>query len=503
MTPGNRSSPITIAIGVAVAAFGLRLAMAAIITPFPDETYYWEWSRRLAGGFFDHPPGIAVAIRAGTAIFGNTAFGIRVVPVLLGLIAVLSVIELARRLAGDDGALRASIVLACLPLAGAGLVLATPDAPLLCFSALALLCIERAVSDETAPRSALAWWALAGLACGAAMASKYTGVLLPVFTLIAIVAIPSLRRQLATPGPYLAVALASLVMIPVLRWNAHHDWISFRFQLAHGLGPVRGTGIKREGDLLGGQLGLVTPILFAMMAVAVGRALKPMHDARRTMFASISTLTFLFFVYSAWRRPAEANWPAPAYIPALALLAAYPESSTWKKWLTAGCVLGAIIVIATYIQAVAPVFPIAARKDPMARAAGFNELGTRVATLRDSVARGGTPALVAAQKYQDASELAWWMPGHPDILSINTGYRANQYDLWPQLRDRAESGSALIVVGPADGADSLIAMNPGLTALALHYKQVTLLGIFDLGRGGSVRERKRIWLLDPLTSPLP
>ncbi len=139
----------------------------------------------------------------------------------------------------------------------------------------------------------------------------------------------------------------------------------------------------------------------------------------------------------------------------------------------------------------------------MARGAGFNDLAARVASLRDSVARGGTPALVAAQKYQDASELAWWMPGHPDILSINTGYRANQYDLWRQLRDRAESGSALIVVGPADGADSAIAMNPGLTALAPHYKQVTLLGIVDLGRGGSVRERKRIWLLDPLTSPLP
>jgi hypothetical protein len=46
-------------------------------------------------------------------------------------------------------------------------------------------------------------------------------------------------------------------------------------------------------------------------------------------------------------------------------------------------------------------------------------------------------------------------------------------------------------------------MNPGLTALAPHYQRVLLLGIVELGRGGSVRERKRIWLLDPLTSPLP
>jgi len=503
MTLPDRRSPIVLAIGTAVAAAGIRLAMAAAITPFPDETYYWEWSRRLAGGFFDHPPGIAVAVRAGTALFGDTAFGLRAVPVLLGLVAVLCVIELARRLAGDDGALRVSIVLACLPLAGAGLVLATPDAPLLCFSALALLCIERAVSDDATPRAALAWWALAGLACGAAMSSKYTGVLLPVVTLVAIGAIPSLRRQLATPGPYVAVALASLVMIPVLSWNAHHDWISFRFQLAHGLGPVRGTGIKREGDLLGGQLGLVTPIFFVMMTIAVARAWSSNADARRRMFAMIATLTFLFFVYSAWRRPAEANWPAPAYIPALALLAAYPGALAWKRWLTAGCVLGAILVVATYVQAAAPVFPIASRKDPMARGAGFRELAARVATLRDSVSHAGTPVLVAAQKYQDASELAWWMPGHPDILSINTGYRANQYDLWPQLPDRARPGSALIVVGPQDGADSAIAMNPGLTALAPQYTRVTLLGIFELGRGGSVRERKRIWLLDPLTGPLP
>jgi hypothetical protein len=139
----------------------------------------------------------------------------------------------------------------------------------------------------------------------------------------------------------------------------------------------------------------------------------------------------------------------------------------------------------------------------MARGAGFRELAARVTVLRDSVAGTGTPVLVAAQKYQDASELAWWMPGHPDILSVNTGYRANQYDLWPQLRDRAQPGSALLIVGPADGADSLVAMDPGLTALAPHYQRVTLLGVVALGRGGSVRERKRIWLLDPLTGPLP
>jgi hypothetical protein len=110
---------------------------------------------------------------------------------------------------------------------------------------------------------------------------------------------------------------------------------------------------------------------------------------------------------------------------------------------------------------------------------------------------------LAAEKYQDASELAWWVPGHPEIFSINTGSRPNQYDFWPQLSDSARAGSSLILVGPADGADSAIAANPGLTELLPRYHQVTLLGIFELGRGGSVRERKRIWLLDSLITPQP
>jgi 4-amino-4-deoxy-L-arabinose transferase-like glycosyltransferase len=498
---GARRSALGAALAIAFAAAGIRFVLAALIAPFPDETYYWEWSRRLAGGYFDHPPAIAVAIWKGTFVFGDTPFGVRVVPVLLGLIAVLAVIAIANRMGGGRAALRASIILACLPLAGAGLVLATPDAPLLCFGALALLCVERAVSDDATPRRALGWWSLAGLAGGAAMNSKYTGVLLPAALLVALAIVPSLRRQLRTPGPYLAVMIASIVMIPVLRWNMQHDWASFRFQLAHGLGPVRGTGIKREGDLLGGQLGLVTPILFVMLAIAVTRALGAANDAKRRMLAIIAALTFLFFVYSAWRRPAEANWPAPAYIPALVLLAAYEGSRNWNRWLAAGGALGALIVAVTYVQALQPVLPIAARKDPMARNAGFRELALRVAAVRDSVARGGTPVAIAAQKYQDASELAWWIPGHPEVRSINTGYRPNQYDFWRPSHEWLNS--SLVLVGPADGADSAIAANPGLTALEPRYQRITLIGIVELGRGGTVRERKRIWLLDSLNTSMP
>ena len=46
----------------------LRLVIAAVLPLIPDEAYYWIWSRHLQTGYFDHPPMVAVWIRAGTTL---------------------------------------------------------------------------------------------------------------------------------------------------------------------------------------------------------------------------------------------------------------------------------------------------------------------------------------------------------------------------------------------------------------------------------------------------
>ena len=51
---------------VTAAATAIRLVLAAMLPLFPDETYYWDWSRHLSAGYFDHPPAISVLIAAGT-----------------------------------------------------------------------------------------------------------------------------------------------------------------------------------------------------------------------------------------------------------------------------------------------------------------------------------------------------------------------------------------------------------------------------------------------------
>ena len=485
------------ALFVNVGAALVRLLFAAILPLFPDETYYWDWSRgsHLAAGYFDHPPMIAVLIRAGTALFGSSPIAIRFFPVLCGAIASLAATAIARRLGGGGAARTAAIVFALMPLAASGLVLATPDAPLLAASAVGLLAVVRALQSTRGSRASLLWWSAAGVALGVAFASKYTSILLPLCITAAVLLRPSLRERLREPGPYVACVLATLVFLPVLRWNAAHEWISFRFQLQHGLGSppfARGSALKRELDLIGGQLGLVSPILFVLMAHAVWRTLSRRSDDVRAALAIVAVGSWLFFLYSALRRSVEANWPAPSYIPGVALLAALPRQPAHDRWLRRGIVLAAVMVGVIYLHALVPILPLAARRDPTARAAGWEDVAARVEEARRAT-KGGGRVWVGADRYQDVSELAYHIAGRPVVVCVCLTGRHNQYDLWPGFPNIAAPGDALVL--------ALDERSNGLThetveKLTPYFTSVARGAPAPLLRGNDTVSARRVWMLE-------
>jgi 4-amino-4-deoxy-L-arabinose transferase-like glycosyltransferase len=91
-TPSRRAGLVVsprAPLAITLAAGLVRLGVGTTTPLFPDETYYWEWSRRLAAGYFDHPPVIALLIRAGTAVAGDTPLGVRLLPILAGVAAAL------------------------------------------------------------------------------------------------------------------------------------------------------------------------------------------------------------------------------------------------------------------------------------------------------------------------------------------------------------------------------------------------------------------------------
>ena len=75
--------------------------VAAAWTPLTfDEAYYWIWSKHLALGYYDHPPGAALVIRLGTMIAGDTELGVRLISILLALPMSFAVFRTAEILFG-------------------------------------------------------------------------------------------------------------------------------------------------------------------------------------------------------------------------------------------------------------------------------------------------------------------------------------------------------------------------------------------------------------------
>lgn len=459
------------------AALVLRAALAWLVPLLPDETYYWEWSRRLEAGYFDHPPGIALLIALGVKLLGPTHAGVRAGPALAALLthaaAVVCAWQLAGRgMAGATAARRAAQLFTLLPIATLGLVIATPDAVLFATAMVALLAVERALATPVRSLASFAWWTLAGVALGGAFVAKYTAVLLPMGLVIACLMHPALRRRFLDAGPWVASVLALTIFAPVVLWNALNDWASFRFQLGHGFNPsVRGNPLSRELEMIGGQAGLASPILFGLMAIVVWFALRdgwrsrataaPTDlSARRFALAMVAVVPLGFFAISAWRRSVEANWPAMIYPGALMLLATSEWPAARGVWWRRGLWLAAGLLAIVAVQAWRPVLPLAPRKDPIARAHGWPRLAAAVdRASRDPFLDGTVDRWIAADRYQDASELAFHLPGQPTVFALNLGGRTNQYDIWPNAFGKVRPGDGLVVAFDADAkGDSLAAV---------------------------------------------
>src|ERR1700755_2042703 len=159
---------------------------------------------------------VALVIRAGTDIAGDTAFGVRLVSILLALPMSYAVYCSAAILFGGVRiAATSAILLNVTLMAAVGTLIVTPDSPLLVAASFVLFFLAKGM--ETG-RGA---WALAvGVAVGAALLSKYTAMFFGLAILIWLLAVPELRRWLRSPWPYLGGVVAFAVFAPVILWNA-------------------------------------------------------------------------------------------------------------------------------------------------------------------------------------------------------------------------------------------------------------------------------------------
>ncbi|MBW8270664.1 glycosyltransferase family 39 protein [Caldovatus aquaticus] len=406
-------------------ATGLRLLLAALVPLAPDEAYYWVWSRHLQPGYLDHPPMVALWIAAGTALLGETPLGVR----LLGPLSVaLGSVLLARAAAAlfpdrpGCGPWAAALLNATLAL-GVGAVVMTPDTPLLFFWTLALWALARLHRDGDAR-----WWLLVGLAAGAALASKYTAALLGLGILLWLLLSPPARRWFRAWQLWAGGVLALAAFAPVLAWNAAHGWASFAKQGGRAGGGA--LALRHLGELVLGQIGLATPLVFLLCAAGAAAALRRAWPGARggrdgggasaaLLLAALVLPGALLFVWQSLGSRVQGNWPAILY-PAAGIAAACLLGPRWARLRVPAVVLGAALTALVYLQAAAAPLPLPRRSDPtLARLGGWAEFAAAVEAAR---AAAGAE-FVAAEEYGLASELAFRLPPGVTVVALEARWR--------------------------------------------------------------------------------
>jgi 4-amino-4-deoxy-L-arabinose transferase-like glycosyltransferase len=397
---------------LAIAALVLIRLVSAAITPLTfDEAYYWTWSKHVAGGYYDHPLMVALVIRLGTMIAGDTEFGVRLVSVLLAFPMSWAVYESAALLFGGRRvAVTAAILLNVTLLVAVGTMIVTPDAPLMVASSFVLYSLAKVLATGRG-----AWWLAVGAAVGVALLSKYTALFFGPAILVWLIAVPKLRRWLITPWPYLGGIVAFALFSPVILWNADHHWVSFLKQF--GRARVDHYTLKYIIEILPTQFLFASPLVFVLGAMGLYALLKRRDGAlgARMLINTSVWVIVLYFIWHSLHTRVEANWFGPVY-PAFVIAAAVAANVV--KWgergtkVVTSCMrwaapVGIVMFVLLVVQANTGVLS-GYRRDASVRSVGvgWRELASNIEAVR---ARVGATCVLAAD-YGTTGWLAFYLP---------------------------------------------------------------------------------------------
>jgi dolichol-phosphate mannosyltransferase len=447
-----------LAIGLIVYAFALRLLYLGSVELLPEEAYYWNYSRHLDIGYLDHPPLVSWLIRLGTAVFGQSQFGVRIGALCCGVVTSIFTYRLARNLFGEASALAALVLAQVLPFFFLSGLLMTPDAGLTAAWAASLYYLERAL---VAGRPS-AWWRV-GISMGIGVISKYSiGLLAPAMLLFMLKDGPS-RQWWRRREPYVAALLALAIFSPVILWNAQHDWASFAFQTSRRLAEAPRFALHK---LIASALVLITPtgvLAVALFFVGAPRAAAApagaagADTARRRLFTSAAILVPLaVFAIFSLRHEVKLDWtgaPWTAALPVMAssMIAAGAGSKGIRSWVRGAwppTLVITLLICAAGLHYLTLGLPgLGYGKHMELVPVGWRELSLRISDAAAQVRAetGSEPLVVGMDRYAIASELQFYADPAPETSSAHLfGGMGLMYERWapPEL----EEGRTLLLV---------------------------------------------------------
>ena len=456
-----------------------------------DEAYYTLWSRSLSFGYLDHPPMVALLIRASTSLFGGSELGVRALSLLLvGALPALIAFIAWRLFDSAEKAALAALMWVAMPLVSIGALFVTPDAPLVVFWTLGLAAlVELWRSGEKG------WLIALGLALGLALQSKFTAAFFAAGVALALVATPSLRRWLLSPALYAGLAVALVIFMPFVVWNAERGWATFAKQLERA--PPHGFTPYSLAEFLVAQIGLMNPLVVAALIPAVlsirwrAPVLPRSPDAaRRILTCTIAPAAAYFLLHSLHDR-VQGNWLAPLY-PAAAILAADWVAETRRAGAAglAGAIakaapwaapIGLAVAALTFAEARTSFIPFGPG-GPLARLEGYEGLARDL----DAKARAEGAPYVLTQGYALTSLMTYY--GDPATPIVQPEQRM-RWIFEPQPTESLFAAPGLALGEPGRHFDLF---------MKLRYREVEPVGLLHRRLpGGAIESYELYRVADP------
>lgn len=490
-----------------------------------DEAYQWLWSKNLALSYYSKPPMIACTQFLGTSIWGDTAFGVRFFsPVIAATLSWLLLRFLAEHARARPG-FWLVIILNCTPLLAVGGTLLTVDPLLVLFWTAAMVVGWRAVQPDGRTRD----WAWTGLWMGLGFLSKYTAALQIICFAIYLALRPDARIHLRRAGPFVALIITALCTIPVIIWNAQHNWITIEHVASNAArSDTWRPTLKFFWEFLGAEFALLNPVFFvAMLWAMVAFWRSPARTALWDYCFCMGGPLFLGYMLFTLYKRVFPNWIAAAVVPLFCLMVLCWRERVAAGWrwprraLAVGLGVGAFMVIVLHdtdltskiISRALPV-PI----DPLRRVRSWSETASVVSAERRKLLAEAKPVFVVTDHYGMAGELSFYMPaakaavrkGQTFVYTKTATHPQNQFYFWPGYRERRRGENAIFVeelsrpkLAPGwwrrwlQGGDHLyLAPPPPANApldLVAEFHSVSDLGVWDVQYRGRVFRRVRLF----------
>jgi 4-amino-4-deoxy-L-arabinose transferase-like glycosyltransferase len=297
-------------------------------------------------------------------------------------------------------------------------------------------------------RNKLGYWILLGVALGLAFWAKYFMVVLALPLALFLIFDRAARPRLAEAGPWIAAAVAILVVVPHLVWLVQNDFVPFAYAEGRSA-PSTGLfdHLRNPAEYLGAQLVFLIPSLviaapaFWPAPKAASQETADAFDRRIVTLLTFGPALTLFALSLVTGRGTQAMWGFPLWLFLGLWIVLFAPAALERRRLS---LIGALwaVVFAIFIAAFVADYLVLPNFDHRYRAAFFpGDLLSAAITQRFERATGREPAYIVASMW-DGGNVAHYSSDRPQPQVLIDGLPRRAP--WIDLADLRARGAAIV-----------------------------------------------------------